>query len=442
MFRTASPYHNQVSPQYQLGQTIGGLIGMAIAKNAADREQAKINDGLLRFEENANSSRPNITSTTMDGQPIFQTDYSNAPLNTQFSGQQGGLLSGQFSGNLGGGVKNAFWSTEDARRADGLSGMTPPTLIPGEYGANIPGPAPAPVTTPKFQTSTRAWNDVRGEYIKNQVAQMKALRKEIGDTAFAKIYPQLRQQIAGGVATLQDDYNRQVENSAVDAVTKAQTPQEQRAALLQYAKTTRKSPDWIKGIIGNNIKREDDGANIYWYRTDNYGTPLDADESGKPKPYHVIPKQLSPGQVQQGELANKRLDIRSSNTNGKLGPQEKWAQGYELNGYHRDEATLQEYQDALAAGEVSAALQKASNAASSRMNQYWTISSGGAYQPGQGQPQKSETPKQPANARLTTNPQTSQELVLYQQTKSKIREQYPDATDDEIDQFIKEQAGE
>lgn len=61
----------------------------------------------------------------------------------------------------------------------------------------------------------------------------------------------------------------------------------------------------------------------------------------------------------------------------KLGKAEKWAETYELTQRIRDEETLQQYEEA--GNMVDPKLQKAANEAAARMNQYWTISSGGEY---------------------------------------------------------------
>lgn len=78
----------------------------------------------------------------------------------------------------------------------------------------------------------------------------------------------------------------------------------------------------------------------------------------------------------------------------KLGEAEKWAQKYELGQLHTDQAVIDQYNanidkdtgdwkvDSMLTNEQKIALDKDAQGAMARMNQFYTISSGGKYRPG------------------------------------------------------------
>ena len=124
----------------------------------------------------------------------------------------------------------------------------------------------------------------------------------------------------------------------------------------------------------------------------------------------------------------------SSNGTAKLGKNEQWAQNYELNGIHKDQAIIDKYNanidpatgrwntDSMLTDAQKIALDKEAQAAMGRMNQYWRISSGGAYNPGQ------QTGKTENEAQV--------DAII-----SRIKEQHPDATDSEIFQYLAQTLG-
>lgn len=92
-----------------------------------------------------------------------------------------------------------------------------------------------------------------------------------------------------------------------------------------------------------------------------------------------------------------------------LGTKEKWARTYENTGLIRDENLLAEYEnylgiyqadpesvEGMAAKKWLDANQRRVNIASDNRNQYWSVSSGGAYQAGQSDSPPAESPQAPS----------------------------------------------
>lgn len=121
-----------------------------------------------------------------------------------------------------------------------------------------------------------------------------------------------------------DKYNQQRENDALSGVINATKPEEQKKAFMRYAQVTGKmDAATLRGLLSTNTAKYDDGANIHFFRTDTFGNPVDVGEDGKPVPYYSIAKQLSPGEVQSGELTRRGQDItaRGQDLNYSLGQQ-------------------------------------------------------------------------------------------------------------------------
>ena len=91
-----------------------------------------------------------------------------------------------------------------------------------------------------------------------------------------------------------------------------------------------------------------------------------------------------------------------------LGTKEKWARTYENTGLIRDENLLAEYENYLGIYQADPesvegmvakkwldANQRRVNIASDNRNQYWSVSSGGAYQAGQSDNPPAESPQAP-----------------------------------------------
>lgn len=106
------------------------------------------------------------------------------------------------------------------------------------------------------------------------------------------------------------------------------------------------------------------------------------------KMYDTSGKEIDPSSLTKGVSPTVAYQMENRKPpKPALSKEEKWAEDYELRQRIRDEEILRQYEEAVQSGdfdlsiEKDAKLQKAANEASARMNQYWRISSGGAYNP-------------------------------------------------------------
>ena len=126
----------------------------------------------------------------------------------------------------------------------------------------------------------------------------------------------------------------------------------------------------------------------------------------------IVPVPALPRGGQSGSSGRPiNPNTHDQNTGLPLGAKEKWARTYENTGLIRDENLLAEYEnylgvyqadpesvEGIAAKKWLDANQRRVNIASDNRNQYWTISSGGAYQAGQSNNPPAQSPQQPPQA--------------------------------------------
>jgi hypothetical protein len=97
------------------------------------------------------------------------------------------------------------------------------------------------------------------------------------------------------------------------------------------------------------------------------------------------------------QAASMRGSGRGRGGSTKLDKASTWAQTYELGGYHRDQATIDQYNEAKDNDTITPALQRAAETAMGSMNQYWKISSGGEYNSQDPQQQQQQAQQQDQN---------------------------------------------
>lgn len=122
----------------------------------------------------------------------------------------------------------------------------------------------------------------------------------------------------------------------------------------------------------------------------------------------------------------------------KQTPQEKYWTTYEMHNLPGDLALVEEYQGRIAAGEeIKPYEQTKYNQAAARVNAYWQQS--GAYSQEPAPVTQGIGEAKTKEGKVTDNPKSAADVVAYQEARAKIKEKYPDATDAEIDEFLKQQ---
>jgi hypothetical protein len=259
-----------------------GLLGMILGNNAADREQSKVNDALLKFGTDPGNT--SFSTTTMDGQSIFNKDYATAPAGQQYT-PQNGLLSGVTTGQFK---------------------LDPGTPAPTD-GTPINEQAPAP--TPKFQTTTKDWSAVQRDYRQDRYAKLKELQKEMGAAAFNKAMPQLMAQIKEGETALQSDYTQKGINTALAGFNNAKD----RKEAAKYAMTLNQYG--VKGV-GEMYKNMYPGAK---YEIAPDGTMYDSSTGTTTGDKGQFAKGLTPFEKEQIEGRKAGWWSPSRGSNGAAG---------------------------------------------------------------------------------------------------------------------------
>jgi hypothetical protein len=210
-----------------------------------DKEAADANTAVTDLMGGLLGGNKSFTTTTLDGKPMFNTDYATAPLNTQF-GQTPGLLNG-----LAGDVKLNY--TPPVSAAPAAPAPVTPTATPAATPAVAPAQdtttpattAAVPAQAPsRFQTTTKDWNTVRGAYWQDASKQLKDLQGRIGARAFAQVRGQLMQQIKDGETQLKTDYETDKTKRGWEAFN-AETDPRKKIQLAVLNGLDRESAKWI-----------------------------------------------------------------------------------------------------------------------------------------------------------------------------------------------------
>jgi hypothetical protein len=275
-------------------------LGHALYLRGIEEEKKKIadqaNNAFLGFMQNSGNYTPSFSTTTIDGQPIFQTDFSKSPVPNQF-GQGGGLI---------GSIGNEFKLNPSAYQ---VPTSTPSATTTGFDIKNTSGqPAPAS-TTPMFQTTNKDWATIQREYRQNAYKQLGDMSKSMDPKAFQQVLPSLRQQIMEQEQQLRADFDKRKRDTALTAF---DAEPDVRKKIVIGLKNNIIGKDGAMMLVQPGTETKiinTGGANVvvgYNRFTGRYVDLKDGSEIPADKLQEMLTPTLTPGQVQAGELAAAR----------------------------------------------------------------------------------------------------------------------------------------
>lgn len=209
------------------------------------------------------------------------------------------------------------------------TGLMQPQQITGQNALTMPQQPAPQIQAPTITQKERTIKDVERDINKSYYSRLQEAVKSGATPAMLHQYmPSILKQREADIAQARSDYKTAQGEAALQDVLSAKGSADQKKAFVKYAQATgNMDTATLKGLLSSNTQKYDDGANIHFYRTDNFGNPIDTGENGAPQPYFSIPKQVSPELLQtqsfqaserqkDRDSAEKTASIRTSNGGG------------------------------------------------------------------------------------------------------------------------------
>jgi hypothetical protein len=287
----------------KIGQTppiYGGQGLFSVGNPSGMVEQGNIDLSMRPTVKNSDGSISTVRSmgANIDGKEVLLPTVSNdgriwsddeAVNNYRQTGQHLGVFSSpEASTKYAEGLHN---------QQAGMYGNGPKLQQPAAFNGQTALQQPAQqIQEPTITQKNRTIKDVEKDIRKNYATRMQEAIKSgnINPTMLRQYMPQIQQQMNSEIEQARGDYKKSQGDAALQDVLSANGSAAQKKAFIKYAQATgNMDPATLKGLLSSNTQKYDDGANIHFYRTDNFGNPIDTGENGSPQPYFSIPKQVS-----------------------------------------------------------------------------------------------------------------------------------------------------
>jgi hypothetical protein len=283
----------QTAPLYK-GQglfSVGNPSGMV--------EQGNIDLSMRPTVRNADGSISTVRSmgANIDGKEVLlPTVSADGRIMTDDEAVNNYRQTGQHLGMFSSPESSTQYADSLHKQQDVMYGNGPKLQQPAQFNGSTALQQPSQqIQAPTITQKTRTIKDVERDINKSYYSRLQEAAKSGATPAMLQQYmPTILKQREADIAQARSDYKTEQGNAALQDVLTAKGSAEQKKAFVKYAQATgNMDTATLKGLLSSNTQKYDDGANIHFYRTDNFGNPIDTGENGAPQPYFSIPKQVS-----------------------------------------------------------------------------------------------------------------------------------------------------